>query len=245
MKAMVFAAGLGQRLQPLTDDLPKALVPVAGRPMIEYALRLLKHHGIEEIVINLHHLGEKIEAHLGSGEKLGLKIRYSKEERLLDTGGGLLLARPFLGRETFAVMNSDVLIDVDLAAVIARHREKRATATLVLRPDPRADQYGAIECSSDARIHRFLGRELPAAKTPDLRKLMFTGVQILEPKVFDFMDCKEPFSLTQTTYARMVSEGEALYGYTFEGYWQDLGTFAAIRDAEAKLTRGELKLSYL
>jgi len=90
MKAMIFAAGLGHRLQPLTETIPKALVPVAGRPMIDYPLLLLRRYGVREIIINLHHLGDRIEAYLGDGAKFGLKIGYSKERELLDTGGGLL-----------------------------------------------------------------------------------------------------------------------------------------------------------
>ena len=109
MKAMVFAAGYGRRLRPKTDKLPKALIPISGRPMIEYSLLLLSHFGIKEVIINLHHLGSKIEEHLGSGENLGLKICYSKEEELLDTGGGLLRARLFLEEDTFIVINSHLV----------------------------------------------------------------------------------------------------------------------------------------
>ncbi len=145
MKAMVFAAGYGQRLRPLTEKLPKALIPVWGRPMIEYPLRLLKEAGITEIIINLHHLGKMIEETLGNGEKLDIHIRYLREEGLLDTGGGLLRAKSLLDEGTFIVINSDVLIDLTLKDVVAFHQQKQATATLVLREDEMADQYGAIE----------------------------------------------------------------------------------------------------
>ena len=114
MKAMVLAAGQGTRLRPLTDTQPKALVPVGGRPMIEYCLLLLRHYGIRDIVINLHHRGEQIENRLADGCGLGLQISYSVEPELLDTGGGLLKARPFLEDDTFIVINTDVLIDLHL-----------------------------------------------------------------------------------------------------------------------------------
>ena len=107
MKAMVLAAGQGTRLRPLTDTIPKALVPVAGRPMIEYSLLLLRHYGIGDIVINLHHHGEQIEKRLGDGSQLGLKISYSVEPELLDTGGGLLKAKPFFQNDTFIVINTE------------------------------------------------------------------------------------------------------------------------------------------
>ena len=124
MKAMVLAAGQGTRLRPLTDTIPKALVPVAGRPMIEYSLLLLRHYGIGDIVINLHHHGEQIEKRLGDGSQLGLQISYSIEPELLDTGGGLLKAKPFFQNETFIVINTDVLIDLHLDELLEFHENK-------------------------------------------------------------------------------------------------------------------------
>jgi mannose-1-phosphate guanylyltransferase len=248
MRAMVFAAGQGTRLRPLTDKLPKALVPVAGRPMIEYPLLLLKHYGIKEIIINLHHLGEKIAEYVQDGKKLGLQISYSKEEELLDTGGGLFKARTFLQGGTFVVINSDVIIDVRLQEALHQHQRHSATATLILRPDAQADRYGPIETSADSKIQRFLGHKAPSrgADGP-LRKLMFTGVQILEPRVFDYMagEDNSKFSTTKATYPKMLTQGERLYGFPFEGFWQDLGTPERIKETEEKLSRGEIRLHYL
>ena len=248
MKAMVFAAGQGIRLRPLTDKLPKALVPVAGRPMIEYPLLLLKHYGIKEIIINLHHLGERIEAYLQDGKKLGLQISYSKEKELLDTGGGLFKARTFLQAGTFVVINSDVIIDVPLQEVLDQHQKHAATATLVLRPDAQADLYGPIEMSPDSKIQGFLGHKAPlSGSVGPLRKLMFTGVQVLEPRVFDYMAGEDTsrFSTTKATYPKMLTRGENLYGFPFNGFWQDLGTAERIKEAEEKLSRGEIRLHYL
>lgn len=245
MKAMVLAAGYGMRLRPITNNLPKALVPVAGRPMIEYSLLLLRYHGIQEVVINLHHLGEKIEEYLQDGKRLGLQITYSRERELLDTGGGLLQARSFLEGGTFIVINSDILIDLSLSDPIAFHREKKGAATLVLRPDPLADQYGAIETASDGKIHRFLGFQPSGPAPKPLTKQMFTGVQVLEPGIFEYMEDKGPFSTTRQTYPRMLRELEPLYGFPFQGFWQDLGTRERIKEAEEKLATGEVKLHYL
>jgi len=248
MKAMVFAAGQGLRLRPLTDRVPKALVPVAGRPMIEYPLMLLRHYGIREIIINLHHLGDQIEAYLGDGKKFGVEIIYSKERELLDTGGGLLKAKPFLERETFIVINTDVMIDLSLAELIAFHKKSQATATLVLRPDPDADRFGSMEIDSEGRIYRFLNaRRQPGASVPG-RKLMFTGVQILEPRIFDYMHGERgphKFGTTKDTYPQMLVEGERLYGFCFEGLWQDLGTPVRIKEIEEGLAQGRTRLHYL
>jgi NDP-sugar pyrophosphorylase family protein len=247
MKAMVLAAGQGTRLRPVTDGRPKALVPVAGRPMIEYALLLLRYYGIREIIINLHHLGEQIEQHLGDGRQLGLEISYSIERELLGTGGGLLKAKPFLQDGTFIVINTDALIDLNLAELIAFHRQAGAAATLVLRPDENADQYGSMDIDGEGRICRFLEVKAPTASAGPTRKLMFTGVQIFEPKVFAYMDPNESqkFSTTMQTYPRMLRSGEALYGFCFEGFWQDLGTVERIKSVEDSLTLGRASLHYL
>ncbi len=251
MKAMVFAAGYGERLRPLTKNLPKALIPVAGRPMIEYPLLLLRHYGISEIIINVHHLGEKIKEHLRDGKKLGLKITYSEEKELLDTGGGLLKAKPFLADGTFIVINSDVIINLSLSELLNQHRKNRGIATLVLRPDPKADLYGAIETSADLRVQRFLSHKAPRCESAGaLTKYMFTGVQLLEPKIFDYMEVAFPpgsakFGITKVTYPKLVTQGEGLFGFPFHGYWQDTGTLERINDAEEKLAAGKVKLHYL
>ena len=248
MKAMVLAAGAGTRLQPATDNAPKALVSVAGRPMIEYALLLLRHYGVDDIIINLHHFGEQIEKRLGDGKSLNLKIRYSREAHLLDTGGGLLKAKAFLQDGPFIVINTDALIDLNLAALIDFHSKANAAATLVLRPDERADEYGSMDIDATGRICRFLNSKAPTKPAGQVRKVMFTGVQILDPSVFRHMDERGPerkFSTTKDTYPRMLITGERLFGFLFDGFWQDLGTPARIDEAEQKLKNGQARLHFL
>ena len=248
MKAMVLAAGQGTRLRPATDRKPKALVRVAGRPMIEYALSLLRHYGIEDIIINLHHLGEQIENRLGDGSSRGLKINYSREAHLLDTGGGLLKAKQFLQDGPFIVINTDALIDLDLAALIQFHTQVKAAATLVLRADPRADEYGSMDIDSSGQICRFLNSKAPRKPLGGLRKMMFTGVQILDPTVFQHMGqhgAESKFSTTQHIYPRMLLAGERLFGFPFDGFWQDLGTPERIHEAEQKLATGRARLHFL
>jgi mannose-1-phosphate guanylyltransferase len=249
MKAMVLAAGQGTRLHPLTEHTPKALVPVAGRPMIEYSLFLLKRYGIRDIIINLHHLGDQIESYLGDGKQWGLQITYSKEPELLDTGGGLLKAKPFLQDGTFIVINTDVLIDLALSDLLAFHEKNRAVATLVLRPDPLADQFGSMEIDGDGRIRRFLQTWTAATElSVPTTELMFTGVQVLEPRVFDYMapdDTPRKFSTTKDTYPRMLLHQERLFGFRFGGFWQDVGTTSRIKEAEDSLAAGKARLHYL
>jgi len=248
VKAMVLAAGQGTRLRPTTDSTPKALVPVAGRPMIEYALLLLRHYDIHDIIINLHHFGEQIESRLGDGRSLGLKINYSREPELLDTGGGLLKAKSFLQDGAFIVINTDALIDLSLASLIDFHGKNNAAVTLVLRPDPCADEYGSMDIESSGRICRFLDSKAPIMPVTTPVKLMFTGVQILDPKVFDHMENRaaaRKFSTTKDIYPRMLVSGERLFGFEFDGFWQDLGTPERIRNAEHKMRNGQARLHYL
>ena len=134
MKAMVLAAGQGTRLHPSPSRPPRPWCRWPGGPMIDYSLLLLKRYGIRDIMINLHHLGDQIESYLGDGKRLGLQITYSEEPELLDTGGGLLKAKPFLQDGTFIVINTDVLIDLSLHELIAFHEAKGAAATLVCGP---------------------------------------------------------------------------------------------------------------
>ncbi len=196
----------------------------------------------------MHHFGEQIETHLGDGRRLGLQISYSKEQQLLDSGGGLRRAKPFFNEETFLVINTDVLIDLPLSEVLRFHKEKKSAATLVLRADEDADRYGSIDIDTEGRIYRFLQSRSPLSLTSATRKLMFTGVQVLEPTVFDYMpaaDTQEKFSTTRETYPAMVSNGEALYGFSFDGFWHDLGTAERIEEAERSLAERRTKLHYL
>lgn len=243
MRAMILAAGFGTRLQPLTDSIPKALVPVAGRPLIEYGLRFLGSRGITEVVINLHHLGEQIRAALGDGRRYGLRITYSFEEQLLDTGGGIKKVQPFLDGDTFVVLNCDTIIDLDLEALVAVHRQTRAVATLVLRRDADAARYGVVETDASHRIRRLRGHP-PAVEGP-LLPYMFTGLQVLEPRVFAFMPAEKPFSTTRELYPQMLHAGELLFGYIHIGPWMVVDDAEGMARATHALLSGQVHLSYV
>lgn len=245
MKAMIFAAGLGTRLRPLTDTLPKCLVPVSGRPMIDYPLMLLRHYGVREIVVNVHHHADRVEEYLGDGSLFGVDIVYSREPVLLDTGGGLLGARRFLDHDTFVIINSDVLIDLRLDQVLRFHHERAAAATLVLRKDAMADAYGSIWTDAEGRIRKLLHHEAPGAASDALEQYMFTGVHVVEPRIFQYMEGPGPFSITRTTYPRMLAGAERLCGFPFGGKWQDMGTSERLRSTDRKLRQGALKPHFL
>ena len=244
-KAMVLAAGLGTRLAPLTDRVPKALLEIGGRPMIEYPLRMLAAAGVEEVIVNLHHLGERIRAALGNGARCGLRVRYSPEDPILDTGGAIAHARPLLGDEPFAIANCDALLDPDLEALWRLHEQRGALATLVVRADPHAKRYGALDLDSTGVVRRFLGKpalsevEGPANIDAPLERRMFCGVHVLSPAIFAHLPAVRVFSVTRDLYGPLVVSGARLCGFDYRGYWRDLGTpdslSAARRDLAAQV----------
>jgi NDP-sugar pyrophosphorylase family protein len=242
MKAMILAAGLGTRLRPLTNDLPKALLPVSGRPLIQYTLLLLKKYGITNIVINLHHHGQKIMDELEDGGKLGLNISYSFEPEILGTGGGLKKVWHLLSDETFFVINSDILVDLNLDKVVEFHRRRKAVATLVLREDKNADDWGVLQIDSQDRIRQI--RDQPACDEAGLIKRMFTGIHVLEPQIFRYMPSSGFFNIMDV-YLDMLRRNEHIAGYTMKGYWIDLGTPERYRKAQEDIQRGGVKLNYL
>jgi NDP-sugar pyrophosphorylase family protein len=236
---MILSAGLGTRMRPLTLTTPKPLVEVAGRPLIDFALATLVAAGIRHVVINLHHLGEQIRGYLGDGRERGLRIDYSVEEILQGSGGGIRDARRLLGSGTFVTLNADTLIGIDLRPFLLEHRERASAATLILRKDPQMDRFGTIGIGADGRIKRFLAHMAPSEADRG-EPYMFTGVQILEERVFDFMEARGPFSITETTYPRMLSAGEPLFGAVFTGPWLTVGSPEELAAAEGSLRRRAL-----
>jgi NDP-sugar pyrophosphorylase family protein len=235
-RAMVLAAGHGRRLAPLTDTVPKPLVPVAGRPIVVRILEFLRAAGIEEVVINLHHLGTRIEEAIGDGRAHGLRVQYSWEPDILDTGGGIKQAAPLLAGEPFVVANGDSLLDISLAHVIAFHQARGGIATIVVREDPDAARYGLLELDGSNRLRRITGLPDGPVDTP-LRPYMFPGLHVFEPAIFDWMDPGQAFSITRVTYPRLLAAGIPVYGYPTSARWITIDTGEALRAANDELGR--------
>ena len=233
-RAMVLAAGFGTRLAPLTHTTPKPLVPVAGRPLLERLLEFLRAGGIEEVVINLHHLGHRIEEHIGDGARFGLRVRYSPEDPILDTGGGIKRAEPLLAGEPFVVANGDSLLEIRLRDLIDWHRAHGGVATLALRPDPAAAAYGLVEIDDEDRVRRIVG--LPPGAAPASRGFMFPGLHVLEPEVFRWMDAGGAFSITRATYPRMIDAGLRVFGCVTQARWITIDTPEALAEADRVLS---------
>jgi NDP-sugar pyrophosphorylase family protein len=223
MRAMILAAGKGTRLRPLTDTVPKPLIEVAGRPMISFALDRIREAGIHDVVINLHHLGAQIRERLADGADFGVRITYSEEDPILDTGGGIAAAQKFLGTDPFVVLNADTVIDLRLRDAIAFHQQCGAMATMVLRNDANLARYGIIEIDSTQRIRRFLGHGSRPPTAIPLRPFMYAGIQLFEPRIFKYLP-EGVYSITRDVYPRLLQAGEPLFGYVFDGYWRVLDT---------------------
>lgn len=240
MKAMILAAGLGTRLRPLTDVTPKPLLPVAGTPMIVWNLLLLKRHGIRDVVINLHHLGDIIRQALGDGSALGMRLIYSYEPVILGTGGGIKQAEPHFQGEPVLVLNGDTLFELDLGAVMAFHRERAAAATLVLRQDPDAARWGLVEVTDRAEIVRITGRGRSAPTVTAAR--MFAGIHILHPRLLRYLPADTECSIIDA-YVKGIQDEERILGFDFDGFWSDVGTPERYAQVEQDAAAGLLSLS--
>ncbi len=234
---MILAAGLGKRLDPITKELPKPLVPVVGLPNIVRIIRRLQEAGIRQIVLNSHWLPEVLTAHLGDGSRYGVSLQYSHEETLLGTGGGIKKALPMLGGDTFLVVNGDALFAPDLAAVIAYHRSHSGPATLVVRQDPQAESYGQVGLDTGNRLRRLVW-----AGDDNLvdKRYMFTGLHVLDPDIAPRLP--ERGCIVRETYIPMLEAGIPLYGCPVAGYFCDLGTPERYLQANIDLVTGHVSL---
>lgn len=221
MKGMILAAGYGKRMRPLSSVLPKPLLPVANIPAIEYSINLFKNNGVESTVINTYYKKEDIQDFFKDKTGLGVDIQFSHEEMLLGTAGGIKRAEKFLREDTFFVINSDIIVDIDLKEVIRFHREKGALITMVLRRDEDAERYGIIGVDSESRVKRFL-RE--GADNRGLTDTMFTGIQVFEPGALNEIPSGRPCELPLEVYPRLISKGYPVFGYITDKYWMDMGS---------------------
>ncbi len=214
MKAILLAGGQGTRLRPLTLNTPKPVVPIFGRPFLHYQIdRILQVPEIDEIVLSLNYQPERIEAVFGDGSTLGTRIRYIVEPTPLGTAGGIKFASRGM-TDTVVVFNGDVLTEIDLAAVIAMHRARQATATIVLTPVPNPAAYGLVETDAGGNILRFIEKPDPAQITTNR---INAGIYVLEPSTFDRIPDGVPWSIERKYFPSLVERGETFVAYPYEG----------------------------
>lgn len=237
MHALLLAAGLSTRLGDLSAERPKPLLPVCNVSLLRWAVAHCRRAGIDDLAVNLHHLGEQIRAELGDSGDLGARVTYSPEPEILGTGGGIKQMARLMPRETCLVQNAKIVSDVDLDAVLAFHRERGAVATLVVRPDENAARWGAIHVAPQGRVSRILDYAAPDA--PDAPPYQFTGIHVLEPELVDAIPDEPTLRcVIRTAYRALLEAGAPIFAYIHRGYFYDHSTAARYLQGNLNLLEG-------
>jgi NDP-sugar pyrophosphorylase family protein len=255
MKAMILAAGLGTRLRPLTDGRPKALVTIAGRTLLEIALARLRSFGVSEVIVNAHHYAEMIVEYLKANGNFGMRIEVSREEELLDTGGGLKQAAHFfLGtggslQEPFILHNVDVLSAIDLGRMMRFHKEHAALATLAVQ-DRKSSRHLLFD--EQGRLCGRRAERAPEAEevqielvrpAAELQALAFCGIHVISPQIFAKMEEVGAFPVI-AAYLRLAAQGEKIIAFRAdEFYWRDLGRPESILQAQQDMASGKYSVT--
>jgi NDP-sugar pyrophosphorylase family protein len=246
MKAMVLAAGLGTRLRPLTNDRPKALVEVNGRTLLEITLTRLRDFGIRDVIINVHHYADMVIDHIRAAGNLGMHVEFSREDVLLDTGGGLKKAAWFLSGDSdsstnsnshqedpFILHNVDVISTIDLQRIVQQHKESAALATLAVQ-ERKTSRYLLFNDQLQLSGRRLVKEEKTEIVRPSQRmtELAFTGIHVISPRIFPLLTEDGVFSIVPA-YLRLAAQGEKIQAFRAdEYYWRDLGKPENIQQAE-------------
>jgi len=240
MKAMILAAGLGTRLRPLTDTRPKALVEVAGRTLLEITLSRLRAFGIREVIINVHHFADMVVEYLKANDSFGMRVEISREETLLDTGGGLKKAAWFFlessSDEPFLLHNVDVLSTIDFGRMVQAHNESRALATLAVQ-ERTTSRYLLFDEQGQLCGRRADGKEELVRSPERMRPLAFCGVHVISPRLLTMMTEDGVFSIIKS-YLQLAEQGEKIVGFRADEYsWRDLGRLEDLERAKEELRR--------
>jgi mannose-1-phosphate guanylyltransferase / phosphomannomutase len=236
MKAVIMAGGEGTRLRPLTSNQPKPMLPMANRPMMEHVVRLLRQHGMTDIVVTVAFMANSIRSYFGDGSELGVRMVYATEETPLGTAGSVLNAREELD-ERFLVISGDVLTDIDLGAVVDFHNDKGALATLALASVENPLEFGIVITHEDGSIERFLEKPGWGQVFSDT---INTGIYVLEPEIFERIPGGRSVDFSGEVFPAVLEAGEPLFGYVADGYWEDVGTTAAYLKAHEDILDGKV-----
>ncbi len=238
MKALLLAAGEGTRLRPLTLDRPKPMVPVAGCPMVAYALDWLRESGVDSVVVNLHYKPEPLVAFVGDGSRFGLSATFSREPELLGSAGALVPLRSFLVDENpFVVLYGDVLTNLRLADVLADHRASKADVTVVLTTVDDPKRAGMVELNSERWIQRFVEKPQSWAGPPSCAN---AGIYVLGPRVWDFLPLDGFCDFAFDVFPAMLAGGARLRGFPSSDILLDIGSHERLAAAGALVESGHL-----
>lgn len=234
MRAIILSAGYGTRLWPLTEDRTKPAIPILGKPLVGYVAEYLSAYGCDEVVVNLHHRPESVRRALGDGSEFGVKLYYVEEPEILGTSGALDNARALLYGDTFVVINGKIITDIDLNAALATHRRTKALATLVVLPNVECERFSVVDCT-EGLLRGFGGMPVKANFSELNPPLMFTGIHILEPGIFDYVPRSVFSHSTTDVYPLALAKGETVAVHVAEGYWHELSTLRRYLDISLNL----------
>jgi mannose-1-phosphate guanylyltransferase len=220
MRAMIMAAGIGTRLRPVTDLMPKPMVPIVNRPALHHILRLLAKHGFAEVVINLHHLPDAITDYFGDGASIGMQLSYSYETELLGTAGGVKNNAAFLGGGTFLVMSGDAVTDIDLPALLASHRRHGSIATMAVKQVSDPSLYGVVVTDTAGRVTGF--QEKPRREDA-LSDLCNCGIYVFEPEILSLIPEGRFDDFGRRLFPDLLREQVPFHAYALSEYWNDVG----------------------
>ena len=238
-KAVIMAGGFGTRLRPLTVTVPKPMVPLANRPLMEHIVNLLRTHGINDVLSVLYYQPDHITGYFGSGEDFGISMEYVLAAADFGTAGAVRNAAEHL-RTRFIIISGDVLTDFDLAKAIAYHEEKKAMATILLTEVPNPLAYGIVLTKPDGRIERFLEKPSWGEVFSDT---INTGIYIFEPEALDLIPYRREFDFSKDLFPLMLEKGLPLYGYVAKGYWRDIGNLNEYQRAVQDVLEQKVQIS--
>jgi NDP-sugar pyrophosphorylase family protein len=235
MKAFILGAGLGTRLRSLGLDLPKVMVPIGGKPLLQHHLELLSRQGIREFIVNLHYLPEKITDYFGAGSRLGVRITYSHEPVLLGTAGAVKKMEAELRAGAFLVVYGDNLVAIELAPLLELHRARHAVATVALYESPEPWTGGVVETEASGKVIRFV--EKPDRKEISTN-LINAGIYVLEPAVLDSIPAGKFCDFGKDVFPKLLADGQPVYAMKPKAYIQDVGTPERLAKAQRDFEQG-------
>jgi len=231
-RAMILAAGFGTRLRPITLKTPKPMLPLDGAVLIDHQLAYLAASGMKHVAINLHHLGDRIRNHVGSGKQFGMEINFSDEPEILGTGGGIKKAARFFGRKPFVALNADALIACDIGELVRAHMESGAEATMVVKRAEEGADYTPVDVADESTVRGFGEGEF-----------FYCGLQVLGPEIFDTLPPSgRPSCLIDDGYRRLIERGGKVGAFVYEGYFNDMGTPERYEQAKVDVSNGTFEL---
>lgn len=239
MKAFILSAGLGIRLRPLTNKIPKVMIRIGDKPILEHLIILCRIHKIEEIIINLHHFPEKIKKYFGTGEQWQVKITYSYEPKIMGSAGALKKTEAQLRDEDFFVLNGDVMTNLNLTKMWQYHQKKDGIATVLIHESDHPYDSSLVEVDDKFRITNFDSRVKPGDKFRNLTK---SGTHIFKPQVLQYIPENQEYSLEKELVPKLLKSGEKIYGFYSEDYSHDMGTPERLKKVKEDYEAGKIKI---